>query len=379
MGAPLTKARTILHVLPDLFPHGGTPRKLLSLVQHSDPARFHHAFLLFAPQGEGLTSAMQQAGATVFQVNRPRSFDLRLLFDIWRTARRCEADLINTHFPRSDIFGLLVGRFMGIPVIKSVHGILWSRNRLLCRLDRLFSSWRCMTICNSEASEAAERSRSGVVRTVVVHNGVAPLEEAPPPTETARLRAELGIPPEAFVLGHIGGLIPLRQHALILEALSLLPKGTQIHFVLVGDGPEWTPLETRIQELGLACLVHMLGYRTDIARLLSLFDGYVNVATEEGFGIAVVEAMHAEIPVVLANSGGLRELVRDGESGLFVPPGDPRALARALSALIESPALRQRLGSGGKARATECFSIRRFSESIHTLYLAALPPVPTQP
>ena len=104
---------TVLHLLPDLFSKGGTPRKLLTLVQGCEPEKISHVFLLFNDCQDSLAPDAMTAGATVLSTRRPRAFDLRLLWDIRSAIRAYGVDVVNTHFARSDIFGLIVGRLCG--------------------------------------------------------------------------------------------------------------------------------------------------------------------------------------------------------------------------------------------------------------------------
>jgi hypothetical protein len=128
-----TKPLRILHVLPGLFAYGGTPIKLLNLVRYSDPMRIQHAFLLFNTQeenlvDENLANEYHKAGAIVCEVKRRRSYDFRLIGDISRICGQFKCDIINTHFARADIYGVVAGKLCNRPVIKSVHGIRWSNS-----------------------------------------------------------------------------------------------------------------------------------------------------------------------------------------------------------------------------------------------------------
>jgi glycosyltransferase involved in cell wall biosynthesis len=130
--------------------------------------------------------------------------------------------------------------------------------------------------------------------------------------------------------------------------------------VIAGEGPQRRALELQIVAAGLTSAVSLLGERSDVRQIMAASDAYVNMTDEEGFGIAVVEAMQASIPVVLADAGALPELICDGQDGILVRSGDANALFRALSTLMADPAYARRLGQSARRRALERFSIERY-------------------
>lgn len=368
-GAMINEKTTVLHVMPSLLSPAGTPRKLLSLVQNADREKFQHVFLLFCNHQDNLSDDIRRAGGIVQEVSRPRNYDIRLLFDIRRMVRKYKIDIINTHFPRSDIFGVLVGLMCGVPVIKSVHGIVWSSSMFFIYLDRLVVPFRYLTTCNSHASREAERKRSHAKKLKVIYNGVVPRECKLSDEGSRVFRQKLGIPLDSFFVGHVGGLVELRRQDLIIEAVSTLHKsGIDVFCAIAGKGPEEYRLKEQAKALNVEERVRFLDYIDDIGEFLASIDVFVNMARSEGFGIAVVEAMFAGIPVVLANSEAHPELIVDGNSGILVSEGNSRELADALTRLAEELSLRQRLGQGGKKRANEKFTISRFVQDFENLY-----------
>ena len=360
---------TILHVIGGLFSKGGTPRKLLSLVSGSDKEHFRHIFLVYSNHSDNLNSKIREAGGFVIEVNRLHNYDLRLFWDIIRAVRSYNADIISTHFARADIYGTLVGLLTKRPVIKNVHGILWNSSKWLQRIDSKLSRFRAVTVCNSKATLQAVQQQTGLCNGMVIYNGVPDQSVNLSIEEVAELKTEIGIPKDAFVIGHVGGLIPLRDQGVIIDALSILiRKIEKSYLVLVGDGPMRYQLVKQTAELGLKGRVLFLGYRDDIPRLMQIFDVYVNMAYAEGFGISVVEAMQSGKPVVLADAGALPELIEDGVSGLLVPRGDSMALADALYYIAKNRQTAENLGSVAQLRAASEFSISRYVHKFEELY-----------
>lgn len=366
---------TILHVIRALSGKGGTPRKLLSLIKHSDHKKIQHVVLYFGHRPIDLVDDVVRSGGIVERSIRKRNYDIRLLFDIIRMVRKYRADIINTHFARSDIYGMVAGLLCRGPVIKSVHGILWNEdgNKFVIYLDRLLAPFRYQTVCNSYASLEAERKRSRVRKLMVIHNGVVPRECCYSREEGHLFRQKLGIPSDGFLVVNVGGIFEMRRKELIVDAVSTITeKGIDAYCVFAGSGRGKPLLEKHTKSLGIENRVRFFDFLKDVGALLASADAYVNMASAEGFGIAVVEAMFARVPVVLANAGSHPELIIHGESGLLVPDGSAGELADALTRLANDPSLRRRLGEGGAKRANEKFAISRFVSDFENLYEACV-------
>jgi glycosyltransferase involved in cell wall biosynthesis len=133
---------------------------------------------------------------------------------------------------------------------------------------------------------------------------------------------------------------------------------------VLGEGPERTTLQRLAQELGLERRVFLLGRVPDVAAWLGRATVFVHPARWEGFGLAVLEAMLAGVPVVATNVSALPELVVDGESGVLVPPDDAEALANGIARALDQP----QLGEGALERARSEFSVGRMVDRTFALY-----------
>jgi glycosyltransferase involved in cell wall biosynthesis len=170
------------------------------------------------------------------------------------------------------------------------------------------------------------------------------------------LRRELGLEPDRPVVGHVSRLSPRKGVEELLRAVRLLrdqgrDAGAEV-LVLGGASDAWRALA---RELGLSERIHFGGFREQVAPVLSLCGVFAYPSHQEALGIAALEAMAMQVPVVAGDVGGLREAVTP-EVGVRVPPGDPGALADALSALLADPERRRRLGRAGRERVLAHFS-----------------------
>jgi glycosyltransferase involved in cell wall biosynthesis len=148
----------------------------------------------------------------------------------------------------------------------------------------------------------------------------------------------------------------------------LAPRWPKLRLVIVGQGPERDALEALATELGIGAVVRFAGLRPQVPSFHYLFDVSVLCSVSEGFPNSLVEAMAAERPIVATDVGGVRDAVRDGETGLLVPPGSPTQLAEAIESLLGDPSLRQAMGKAGSRIARERFHARVVIASLQDLY-----------
>ncbi|MBD3393917.1 MAG: glycosyltransferase [Chitinivibrionales bacterium] len=181
-------------------------------------------------------------------------------------------------------------------------------------------------------------------------------------------RAELGLTGTGLVAGTVAAMTPEKDHPTLLRAARIVlgaHPGTR--FVLIGDGPCRGALERQARALGIAQQVVFTGERADAERMLPDFDLFVLPSKSEGLGSSVLDAMAGGVPVVVSRTGGLVEIVSDGESGMLFTPGDSGALASCLCSLLDDPGQRERLAKAGRARAGE-FDISKSIASTALLY-----------
>ena len=126
-----------------------------------------------------------------------------------------------------------------------------------------------------------------------------------------------------------------------------------------------------LKELGVERHVILGGFRTDVIGLIKSFDIFVMSSITEGLGTSILDAMACAKPVIGTRTGGIPEAVRDGDTGLLVPPQDEAALAGAIVKLLKDPALAARLGASGRQRAAEYFSVERMVSETLDVYQKA--------
>jgi glycosyltransferase involved in cell wall biosynthesis len=278
--------------------------------------------------------------------------------------RRVRPDIIHTHLSTGAMWGSVVGRLLGVPVLAHVHALNSKWFFLLA--DR-------MAACSEGVKRHLVSQGIAPERVEVVYNGIelSAFEHLRPVEE---VRQELGLSPDHHTVGVTAHLSPKKGQRHIIEATALLAqRRPDLRCVLIGEGAQRAELEALARSLGIADRVLFLGYRSDAADLMQALDIVVlpSVA-KEGLGLALVEGGALGKPVIGSDMPGIDEVIVNGENGLLVPPGDPAALADAIESLLADPDLCRRMGEAGRLRAHQMFTLDRMVEDTEKLYYSML-------
>jgi glycosyltransferase involved in cell wall biosynthesis len=355
---------TMLHVLETLEGHGGTPRKLLSLARHIDRQQARLVFVQFNPSS--FADEFVELGWQVHAANTESPFGLA--WRIHQIARDCQADVICTHFTRSLVTGFVAGTINRIPVIHNEHSSANYRRGLGRCLARLVLPRVDLIVCNSHHTHLSIRDcyPGTADKLVTIHN---PVEKRIARRARPDVRATLKVTDKEVLIAHIGRMIPERDQLTLLQAVCELRKTfPTVRLLMIGDGPVRAELESNAATFGLGDSITFTGNSSEIGDYIQAADIYVNPTLDEGFGIAVVEAMLSGIPVVLSDRGAHPELIIPDQTGFLYPGGNSHALASRLRLLLEDPDLIRQVGNAGRRHAQHRFSPQNYS----TQYLEAI-------
>lgn len=305
-----------------------------------------------------LHDAMEELGCETFALDArtSRSYGRAT----WRLARRLRRDdiqLLHLHEPIQATIGAAASKLArrGTTIFHRHHIVIPGP---MIHLTKLASRMCDGTIAVSRAVVAQAVADTGTPpdEICLAFNGVP----APRPVdaqEVADLRAELGIPRDAPVIVVVGHVYRAKGHRTLVEALRIVSaQRNDVHLVVVGRGPDLEEVRARARQV-LGEAAHLVGHQSDVAPWFALADVVAVPSYQEAFGLVATEAMASSKPVVASGVGGLREIVVDGVTGTLVPAGDPVALARGLTTMLEDDPLRQRLGRAGRARYLEVFTV----------------------
>jgi len=288
---------------------------------------------------------------------------------------------VHTHTSKAGLLGRLAAFLCRVPVIiHTPHGhVFWGyfaswKTSLFILLERVFA---CLTdqiiaLTNQEKKDHIDVriGREDQFRTI--HSGVELKKFSESGIDPRSVRESLGIPHDCLVVGTVGRLIPIKGSNFLIEAAGeVIKEKPGTIFVFLGEGELQKQMEERASQLGIREQVKLLGWRPDVASIMSTFDVFAFPSLNEGMGKALVEAMAMGKPVVASHVSGIRDLVVNGENGFLVPPAQPELLAKRITYLLENPQIRQAFGAAGRKIAGG-YSADSMVEEIDRLYQSLL-------
>lgn len=294
--------------------------------------------------------------------------DLRAARELWRVLREERPDVLHTHNPKPGLYGRVVGRLAGVPiVVNTVHGLYAApddppvKRAVVYALEAVAA--RCSDaelVQNPEDLALLRRFRISP-RAQLLGNGVDLVRFDPDRVGAdARraVRAELGVRDGQVVVGTVGRLVREKGYPELLAAAARLDPERFVLVCVGGDDPEKPDaLDRATVDAARARGVRFLGHREDVAELLAAFDGFVLASHREGYPRAAMEAAAMGLPIVATDIRGCREVVVPGINGVLVPVGDVTALMAALDGLGD-PERRAAWGRASRTRALERFDER---------------------
>jgi glycosyltransferase involved in cell wall biosynthesis len=353
---------------------GGAENHLLALLTHADRQAFEVETAVLSGEGE-LVPIFRQAGIAVHLLRARNRFDPLALGRLVRLLREGRFDILHSHLFRADIYaGLAVARlgerrpllvstrhnddrFFLNPFVGLVHYGVSARQDLIIAISDHIARFTV-----SRGVRHPERVRR-------VYHGLEPPVTQALEREGQHIRQELGIGPDAFLVGNVGRLaLQKGQRHLIAAMPLLLERVPRARAIIAGGGDLEDYLRVLASDMGVAERVHVLGPRRDVPALMHAVDVFVMPSIWEGFGLVLLEAMAAGRPIVASRVATIPEVVADGETGLLVPVGDPLALADALAQLAEDPDRAARMGEAGRERLRRQFSVEKMVGDTELLY-----------
>lgn len=334
---------------------GGSERHLLTLLPALAERGVDTVFIGLDDPAWNAQDFYGALSVPAVRIRSPRDADPVLLARLIRTLR---ADVVHTHLVHADLYGAVAGRMRGARVVSTKHnddpfraGAFRFAERAIARLDD-----RVIAITDALARFSVERVGIPARKVVTIHYGLDGLPD--PWGENGRD----DVPANTRVLLSVSRLTEQKGVDVAVRALSALP--ADVVLVVLGEGPERAALEALARDLGVTDRVFLLGRVPDVSAWLRRADAYVQPSRWEGFGLAVLEAMLAGLPIAASSVSSLPELVLDGSTGLLVPRDDPEALALAIEQLLERP----ELGAAALTRARSEFSVARMADRTRAVY-----------
>jgi N-acetyl-alpha-D-glucosaminyl L-malate synthase BshA len=345
-------------------------------------SRGHHVHVLSSETPFRLGE--YQPGLSFHRVETPNyplfrepQYLLALANKIVQVSREERLDIIHAHYavPHATA-GYLARQILGaanggrVPrVITTLHGT----DITLLGADRSYKEIVAFSIAQSDGVTAVSESlRSdtnrefGKTRDIRVIPNFIHVETACRSDRTA-LRASLALPDEKIVI-HVSNFRPVKRVTAVIEIFKRIHAAVPSRLLMVGDGPDLAEASHRARAAELGDSVRFLGDQEQVVQLLSASDLFLMPSAQESFGLAALEAMACEVPVVASRVGGVPELVEDGATGFLCPPDDLTAMADASIRLLTDDALHARMAKAARVRAVERFADARIVPMYERFY-----------
>ena len=349
------------------FPNwGGTELHILNLSEQLRQ-RGHDVTIACRP-GRWVEERAQQMGLPTVPITVLRQQDWQDFRKLRRVLREKKIDVMHVHWSLDMIVPGVAAVREGVPVrILSRHMPYPFKKRLGRMLySRLFT--RMVTVSDS-VRDTLIGCGIAPAKVETIHHGTDVEAFAHTTQSVKAARAALGIPEDRVAVGIVGRIAPEKGHQVLLRAAQTLGDRYPVQYVVIGNGPDEAVLRETAQRMGLADRVLFTGFRDDVNNAMSALDIVTVPSTwNEPCSAVVQQAMALSKPVIGTSVGGTPEMVREGQTGLLVPPSDAAALADALARLSGDAFLRHQMGAAGRETVEARFSLRIMTDRIESLY-----------
>ncbi len=370
-------AYKVLHVVRPA--QGGIKRHLEVLF--SGLSRERYLLYLAAPPDSELFTSLRPFAQKVFPVSIGEGWhpsrDWNIILHLRRIIRDEKIDLVHTHGVRAGILGQMAALAAGNPpVVATIHNSQKPRERffIFFRLVQGFlnriAANHIITVSKALKDEVRSYQWTPAHKITVIYNGINPDDyKCQPLLPFSALGLTGGLP----VVGTVARLEPKKGIRYLIEAVPWIERQYgPVNCVIIGDGPERNALEELVRRMKLTERIKFLGFQKDIPRLIQLFDVVAVPSIQEGLSIFCLEALASARPVVASAVGGIPEIIKDGRTGILVPPADPEALAHGVLTLLRDRELAQKLATEGRQLVSREFSQYQMLRKTEEIYKKVL-------
>jgi glycosyltransferase involved in cell wall biosynthesis len=363
------KRINILHLVEDLEV-GGLEKVIASIVLGLDDNRYEANVWCLARGGQ-IAEELIEMGASVKILGMGNYYNPSRIIALSRLMKRERLDILHTHGYFASTFGRLAGILAGVPIlITHVHSTYFAYSKRNLLIERFLSFFTDKIVCVSVAVQNFVLHVEGITKkkTLVIYNGIDGPNSCK--NELSVNRRSFGVSDSDIVIITVASLAAHKGHSVLIDAMYILTrKYKNLRLLIVGDGPLRNDLSEYTKRLDLTRNISFTGLRTDIFALLRLSDIFVLASLErEGLGIAIIEAMACDLPLVGTFLGGIPEVIEENKNGFLVKPGDPDQLAAAIERLINDKNARTEMGRMGSKIFKEKFTASKMIKNLELLY-----------
>lgn len=363
--------RLIMHLSSTSGP-GGAEMLVSRIASGLDQARFRSHVGLFAPGW--LKDRCEKESLPTVVLPMRSQWDVAWVARCCAVVRSQRVDLIHAHEFRANVYGAIVAKLCGVPLVGTVHGKNYYPDHVKRRMAYRWVSKTATMVAVSEDLRRFLQDRVGVRRDRItrIYNGVD-MPERLFREGVAQFRCNLGIQPSEFAIGIVGSLYPVKGHRHLFDAFrSVLTLHPKTKLLVVGQGDLESSLKQQALDLGIDRAVSFLGLRNDVPNILAALDLFVLPSLSEGLSVALLEAMSTGVPVVASRVGGNPEIVQDGQTGLLVSPENAQELAGRILEMMTHREKTKLFGERGREWVSQNFTTARMLGHYQDLYTECL-------
>lgn len=353
---------TVLHLLPGISLTGGTAAKVLSLIKQSQ-----YTHIVFVPirseEEKKYTEQWKQINNCILIEGLNRKNYIKSILKIKAIIKQYNINIVHSYFPPETIIASLVKRCTSnIKIIRSFEGYA-KQNTIkrkiisfsLKNFDSLIYISQYIKKCYQDSIPKTLHSKGEIIYNAAARN--YPISN--PIKHNAQNRE----------LVTVSGLNPSKNLFILIDAINILTKRKEyLHLNILGDGNLRHELQTKINSLNLQKYITLLGYSDQVIEYLDNSSIYVHPANNEGFGIAVIEAMQRYCAIIVSNAGALPEIITDNIDGIIASSSNSLDWANKISMLLNNQNLIDNLGKNAYNTANSKFNINTYIQKHERLY-----------
>jgi glycosyltransferase involved in cell wall biosynthesis len=351
--------------------YGGAEVGLATTLKNIDKGRFDFTIVSIEKKGP-IGEEIERLGFKVIYLNEiARLSNIALIKKVSRILRNEKPDILHTSLFYANFFGRMAALFNRPPVVITEERSMYTEKRFYhILIDKIFSGITDKIIVCSESVLNFTASQEGIRKDKfsLIYNAVDDRRFSIPDSRED-IRRKFGLSSEDFIVGTVGSLISKKGHRFLIEAVNRSAgQIPSIKLLIAGEGEERKNLENLAGSLGIGDRTLFMGARNDVPELMKAMDVFILPSLQEGFPRTLIEAMYMGLAVCVSNISGIPEIVRDGENGFLIEPGDIEAIAEKILLLQKDSGLREKLGFNARKTVESGYLAKNYLTSLEGLY-----------
>lgn len=362
----MSKAR-ILHISTASSWRGGE-QQLAYLLEELNSKCDNH---VLCTEGSEMEKHCQQKGYSYSTSKKRFSLDPTFALAVKSSCDEHQIQLIHTHDSHAHSFAILAAKLFSnnVPIVVSRRVDFPIQKSLFSNFKYNHSAVQKIVCVSKEIMRITAEGVNDLSKLTTVYSGIDLSKFS---KRSGKLRAELGIADEVFLIGNTSALADHKDYITFIDAAAkALLKDPTLTFLIIGKGPKEDEISSHLRLKELGDSVRMIGFRNDIPEVLADLDLFMITSKTEGLGTSIIDAFAAGVPVLATDAGGIPELVEDGKTGLICEVGDKICLSENVLKLKSDDVLRNQLIQGASQKA-QAFSKENTANETFKVYLEVL-------